>query len=471
MFNDLMTHPVVQQMRKAFKDYPIYLVGGAIRDYLLKGEIKDWDFATPCVPDLIDELLFDAGHAGFPLGDYGTQMVLLSDPTVEVLRSKAEITPFRTETYQPGSRHPDITLVSDLYTDLSRRDFTVNAMAIDLHTGALHDPHHGRDDIKSETLKTVGDPSARFKEDPLRLLRMYRFELQLDLIIEMETYKASCERARSIMSVSPERCKMELDKILLNILPLEGYNTRHYQMEAFFEPSNVGAFLLPELTVLSDIKQRGPHHKGIDALHHTLNVVSLLPADPVIRWAGLLHDIGKMSTRWDEMRDGLALSHFYGHDELGTRLADGVMDRFRFSNEDRDMIRMLVRHHMEPPCMIHSGYGNKALKRLVNRVEPYHDELLTLSKADIMAHPGAEQEHIDEIEIIRKRIPELMASEKGLFTLPKGLGQAIMKEFGLKPGPRVGDLVDKVKEAILEEELSTEPSLGEAMECLKLNSD
>ena len=466
MFDDIMTHPVVQQIKETFKDYPIYLVGGAVRDYILKGEIKDWDFATPCVPDLIEELLFTAGHASFPLGDYGTQMALIHDPTHPEHRSKAEITPFRTETYQPGSRHPDIMLVSDLYTDLSRRDFTVNAMALDLHTGILHDPHHGRDDIEESVLQTVGDPRSRFKEDPLRLLRMYRFELQLGFTAEIETSEASYEKARSIMSVSTERCKTELDKILLNILPL-GDKPRHRVMDSFFKSSGVGAFLLPELTTLQDIKQKGPHHQGIDALHHTLNVVSLLPADPVIRWAGLLHDIGKMSTRWDEMRDGVALSHFYGHDELGARLADGVMDRFRFSNEDRDMIRVLVRHHMEPPCLIHSGYGSKAIKKLVNRVAPYHDELLTLSKADIMAHLGAAQEHIDEIEVIRKKIPELMAGTTVLFLLPKGLGEAIMKEFGLKPGPRVGDLVDKVKEAILEEELSTEPSLEEVMEWLK----
>ena len=305
---------------------PSYLVGGSVRDKLLGREPKDWDFCTPIEPDGIERLVREAGKRAFLTGKrFGTIGFKHEGMFVEV-------TTFRAEEYT-GSRKPQVEFVESLIDDLSRRDFTINAMAE--RNGRIYDPFSGRSDLSAGLIRAVGIPSHRFKEDPLRMLRACRFVAQLGFNIEEKTLSSIKKNAHKILEVSKERWTQELDRLITEEHAADG-------VLALLE-TDLMKFLLPELRLQFNYDQNSDYHEL--PLHlHSINTMSQVPTDKNLRWAALLHDIGKPFVRTDNKR---GTSNYVFHDIVGAELIYGIGKRLKWSNERTQEVQELVRTHLE----------------------------------------------------------------------------------------------------------------------------
>jgi len=318
---------------------PLYLVGGSIRDILLNKIPKDYDFTTPLQPEEIEQKIKDVQRRAYLTGKrFGTIGVKVEGQLVE-------ITTFRTEKYIPGSRKPEVAFITDINEDLSRRDFTINAIAY--RDGKLVDPFKGQEDLQNHIIKAVGNAVTRFREDPLRLLRAVRFASQLGFSIELATLNALIKKNYKILQVSKERWVLELDKILLSDKPSVGLDYLAY--------THLLHFMLPELSLQIDYNQNSPWHR-YDLWNHTKLVVDATPKDINLRWAALLHDVAKPFVR----RDKVDRSNYIKHDMLGAEIVDKYADYLRWSNERRDSVRNLVKYHMqdESPLREFDGRGH-----------------------------------------------------------------------------------------------------------------
>lgn len=305
---------------------PHYQVGGSVRDELLGVIPKDYDFATSLLPDEIEQKIREAGRKPFVTGKrFGT--VAFQDKE----KGLVEITTFRSEIYEPGSRKPLVTFTKNIDSDLARRDFTINAIA--RRGDRLIDPFKGQVDLKLKLLKAVGNPAERFNEDPLRLLRLARFVGQLDFDIDLSTHKAAKDRSHKILEVSRERWMLELDKLLMTDYVTEG-------LQALV---SIGLlrFILPELQAAVGFDQHSPYHQ-YDLWTHTVRVVSQSPKDISIRWAALLHDIGKPSAQTFK-KSGQA--NYVHHEAISAELVYGIAKRLKWSEERRKSVTELVANH------------------------------------------------------------------------------------------------------------------------------
>jgi poly(A) polymerase len=322
---------------------PVYLVGGSVRDVLLGHEPHDYDFATPQEPDVVEAAVRAAGKRPYLAGKrFGTVGFKLGEHFVE-------ITTFRAESYLPGSRKPVVRFVPDITYDLSRRDFTINAMARRLD-GHLVDPFGGRDDLANEVIRTVGKPEERFHEDPLRMLRAARFAAQFGFSIDAMTELRADHHAHQILLVSHERWAQELDRLLVSAHPESGLN--------FLARSRLLNYLLPELALQVGWDQDSPYHQ-LPLWEHSLKTVQLVPNDIILRWAALLHDVGKPFTRTHNRR---GYSNYVHHELVGAELADLIGLRLRWSNERRKHVSQLVREHLQAgsPIMAADGAATQA---------------------------------------------------------------------------------------------------------------
>lgn len=303
---------------------PVYLVGGPVRDILLGKVPKDYDFATPLTPDEIEARVRDSGRRAHVTGKrFGTIGFKLGEHFIE-------ITTFRTEIYG-HTRKPVVEFVHDITEDLSRRDFTINAIALRHHRHI--DPFGGEADLRAGIIRSVGNPALRFNEDPLRMLRAARFAAQLDFAIEPKTLKAIEHHGYKIMRVSHERWMQELDKMLLSDHPAIGLN--------LLVETDLIKYLLPELRLQVGYDQRSPYHK-LALWEHSVSTLLRVPADINLRWAALLHDVGKPFTRTDKADR----SNYVHHDIVGGMLVLGIARRLRWSNDRTDQVAALVRGHM-----------------------------------------------------------------------------------------------------------------------------
>jgi len=304
---------------------PVYLVGGSVRDALLGRESGDFDFTTPLDPDTIEARVRGAGRRPYLVGKkFGTVAFKVEGQTVEV-------TTFRTEVYATDTRRPHVEFVSELAEDLSRRDFTINAMA--LAGDELVDLHGGRDDLAARTIRAVGDARERFAEDPLRMLRAARFSAQLGFEVEAVTVEAMQRLAHRILMVARERWVAELDKLLVGPDATDGLR--------LLAETGLLRYLLPELQLQVGYDQNSRYHDRT-LWEHTLGVVDATPPDVTLRWAALLHDVAKPYMRVEKPGRGT----YVRHDLLGAEIVERTALYLKWGNKRREDVKHLVATHM-----------------------------------------------------------------------------------------------------------------------------
>ena len=308
---------------------PVYLVGGAVRDIFLGLEPKDFDFCSSLTPTEIKQQLKGI-HRTYLAGErHGTIGFKVKEELIE-------ITSFRTEAYKDGSRSPEVKFVTDISEDLSRRDFTINAIAIRCDNYNLIDPFNGLDDINKKVLKTVGDSKLRFKEDPLRILRAIRISSKYSFDIDVKTEDRICKMSNKLLEVSKERWVWELDKILM----LGGSRTGSGLYKLF--EYGIFKYIIPELQLQFKYNQNSRHHDF--QLHtHTIKVVESTPNNLNLRWAALLHDIAKPFVR-TENKNGY--SNYINHELLGAELVERLSRHLKFSNERRNYVVNTIKTHL-----------------------------------------------------------------------------------------------------------------------------
>ncbi len=305
---------------------PVYLVGGSVRDLLMGRASADYDFATPLHPDEVEERVRAAGRRPYLVGKkFGTVAFKLDGHLVEV-------TTFRAESYDAGSRRPNVSYLADLGDDLARRDFTINAIA--MHAESIVDPFEGRRDIEARIVRAVGEAKERFREDPLRMLRAARFAAQLDFTVEPATAAAIGHGAPRILTVARERWMAELDRLLVGPGAVRALR--------LLADSGMLRYLLPELQLQIGYDQDTRWHDRT-LWEHTLGVVEGVPQDVTLRWAALLHDVGKPYARVE--KPGRAV--YVEHERIGTEIVERTALYLRWPVARRDAVRDLVLHHLE----------------------------------------------------------------------------------------------------------------------------
>lgn len=401
-----------------------WCVGGGVRDLLLGREPGDWDVTTSARPEAVMALF---GPAALPTG--------LKHGTVTIGGGRGvEVTTFRRDGDYLDNRHPDhVEFTSSLEEDLSRRDFTVNAMAMDLR-GQLRDPFRGRSDLAAGVLRAVGEPEARFREDALRIMRGLRFAAKLGFAVEPET-AAAMDRCRHLLeNIAPERLHVEMTGLLCGPWAAETLLAYPRVLEVF----------LPEIAPCVGFDQRSPYH-CYDVWEHTARSVGAVPPRPVLRWAMLLHDLGKPET-FSLGEDGRG--HFYGHWRESVKKAEAVMDRLRFDNHSRRIILTLVeRHDCELPL------SERSVRRNLAR---YGEEtlrlLLEVKRGDNQAQAPAYRDRLRLIDQWEALL-DVVIAQGSCFSL----GQLAVRGGDLTAlgyrGPAVGEMLRQLLEQVIEERL------------------
>lgn len=417
----------------------LFLVGGAVRDHL-RGtaleELPDLDFATSALPEESARILRGAGLPVFTVGSrFGTVGTILDG---EGPRREVQVTTYRGEVYVNGSRKPRVSFGKDLESDLARRDFSINAMAMTADR-RLIDPYGGAQDLDERILRTVGDPRTIFREDPLRTLRAARFIATLGMRPEPEVLEAVRELAGDILTVSRERWLLEMNRLL--------QGARVESALGFLADTGLLKHLLPEAQAMVEFRadQGKYHHKAL--WPHTLAVVGQTPPRLAVRWAALLHDAGKVTTR---SVDAAGDVHFFGHESAGADLVDDVARRFRFNRALWQRVRALVLMHQRP-ALYEDTWTDAAIRRLVRDAGEMWEDLLDLSRADVTSHrPGVREAVLARLAELESRAVDLARIDGQGPLLPKDIGRAIMVHFGMEAGPQVGEAKARLEQAVLD---------------------
>jgi len=429
---------VFSTLKKA--GFECFAVGGSVRDLLLGRISHDWDFTTNATPEQIIELFPDS----FYDNNFGTVGIKIRDQKDEV-KKIFEITPFRKEGKYSDQRHPDkIEWAKNIAEDLARRDLTINAIALK-NDHEIVDPFNGQKDLNNKIIRTVGDPNDRFQEDGLRLMRAVRIATQLGFQIEEKTWHAIKSNAPLMTMISDERVRDELIKILSSDFPADGIRLLH--------TGGLLDFILPELTKGVGVSQKGTHHED-DVFDHSLNALKFCPNQNwVVRFAVLLHDIGKPVT----YREQNGKATFYNHDAIGAHIAKEICNRLHMRKEDRDKIFMLVRWHM---FSVSEFLTDSAIRRFIRKVGSENTaDMLDLRTADRLGSgtPKTSWRHED----FKKRIIEVQKHIPSVSDL-KVNGKDVMEILKITPGPKVGEILGK-----LFEEISEDPSKNDRDHLLK----
>lgn len=436
----------VERFGRIFEEagFSCYLVGGAVRNMVLHRKPTDYDFAGDADPGQVIQLFKRVIPTGIK---HGTVTVLFEG-------QRFEYTTFRVESSYSDSRHPDsITFTPSIEEDLSRRDFTINSMAVKIPGGALLDPFGGREDLKRAIIRTVGPPETRIEEDALRMVRGCRFSAQLEFDLDEKLVAAMRRDAARIGLVSAERIREELEKIMKTDLPSKG----------FLEMENCGLLpnILPELSACRGIIQ-GDFH-SFDVLDHSLYCCDGAPKDrPEVRFAALFHDLGKAETA-DERSlalvsgDSAEYPTFHGHEKASEQITHKICRRLRFSKASEERICRLVRHHM---FNYNEQWSDAAVRRFIARVgKDLIDDLFALRTADTFGmrrRPGSGAPLIE----LKRRIEGVISAEQALSAHDLAVDGHLLEEAGIPKGPDMGTVIDQLLEAVLDDpEMNTKERL------------
>lgn len=410
--------------------YEAYIVGGCVRDTLLGLQPQDYDVTTSALPEEVEAVFSDCSVIETGL-KHGTVTVLID-------RIPVEITTFRTESAYSDHRHPDqVAFTRSLREDAARRDFTMNAMAYSADTG-LMDYFGGQEDLKAGIIRCVGVAEERFREDALRILRALRFSARFGFAIEEETAKAVHNCRELLRFVSAERIASELTQILC------GKDIKRILLEY---PDVLGV-VIPELLPMVGYDQRNPHHR-FDLLTHTAIAVEEVPAEPTLRLAALLHDIGKPASFF---MDEQGIGHYHGHPEVSADMADEILRRLKLDNATRKTVVQLVRYH--DMVIVPT---EKAVRRAISKITPeLFWVLMDLKRADSIGTGRT-----DDVRMVRhgevRAIAEEIFRKESCFSLRDlAISGKDLIALGMKPGKELGAMLEKLFDAVLSGEVENE---------------
>lgn len=443
--------------------FEAYVVGGAVRDLLTNNPVTDWDVTTNAQPEEIQKVFPESfydnqfGTVGITVEElakqFGWQKIDYQTMGLEP-EHVLEVTTFRTEHGYSDRRRPDkVEWGKTLEEDLTRRDFTVNAMALQVasrqppaarkkqETGSwkleaevqLIDPFNGRQDLENRLIHAVGNPRQRFDEDALRMVRAIRFSAQLGFTIEQKTLKAITQNAVHLKHISQERIRDELFKILISPYPADG-------IKLLFT-SGLLEYVLPELIPMRGVDQAGHHTK--DVWNHSLDALSACPSpNPIVRLATLLHDVGK-PVAYRKRNNKIT---FYGHEVVGGRIVKKVAERLHLSNKQAELLWKLVRYHM---FAYDSKMTDAAIRRFIRRVGREHvNEMMMLRIGDRVG--GGSKATSWRLRELQERIGQVLYTPMQIADM-KVSGLDVMKTLKIKPGPTVGKILNQLFEEVLED--------------------
>lgn len=449
-FQSILQKEVFHTLARCVEDLSLesYLVGGFVRDHLLgRGKSKDIDIVAvgsgiELAKAVQKELL--GAQAVQIFKSYGTAMVKWRDITLEFVGA-------RKESYVKDSRNPQIT-EGTLEDDQNRRDFTINALAVSLNAndkGSLIDPFNGLEDLQNGIIRTPMEPGITYSDDPLRMLRAIRFATQLNFKIEKQSLDAIQKNSHRIEIISKERIVEEVHKIMMTPQPSKGF--------LMLEQNGLLKRILPELIQLKGIEEiEGQKHK--DNFYHTLEVVDNIckySDDLWLRWAALLHDIGKAPTKKFNHKIGWT---FHGHEFVGSKMVYKLFKRLKMPlNEKMKYVQKLVMMSSRPIIIAKDIVTDAAVRRLVFDAGNILEDLITLCEADITTkNPARFTRYHNNFKIVRKKIKEVEERDRIRNFQPPVSGEIIMKRFNLKPCKEIGLIKEAIKEAILEGEIPNE---------------
>ncbi len=442
----LLVKKVIKDFQK--NNFEIYIVGGAVRDLLMAKATYDWDFTTNATPEEIQKILPESfydnrfGTVGIAVKDLIKRYQIKDKPLKGINTSRPfEITTFRTEGVYRDGRHPnEVSWGKTLEEDLERRDFTINAMAIKIQEVGVKtnqftiiDPFGGQQDLQKKLIRAVGEPAVRFKEDALRLMRAIRIAAELGFSIEEKTLKAIAENHQLLNKISAERLRDELFKILKANFPADGLK--------LLAATHLLEIILPELSKTQGVQQAG--HHTTDVWHHSLASLANCPSpEPVVRLAALLHDIGKPVT-FRKIENKIT---FYGHEVVGTKIASKIAERLKFSQRDKEKLLILIRYHMfaYQPAMT-----DASIRRFIRKVGRENiNDMILLRIADRLG--GGSRATSWRLRELQERIGKVLYTPMQIKDL-KVNGYDVMKTLKLKPGPKVGKILNQLFEEVLED--------------------
>jgi len=428
-------HPVLKEIASIFSNNrkQVYLVGGAVRDMIRGKDIHDWDLATDALPQEVIDFVRRAGGKVIPTGiKHGTV-------TVFYRKHSAEVTTFRTESNYTDGRRPDkVQFSTDIKEDLSRRDFTMNAIALRLPDGEIVDPFNGAADIKAGIIRCVGNAGERFNEDGLRPLRAVRFSAQLGFEIDKTTLDAIPGALSVSAKVSWERVRDEIDKILASPVPSRAF--------LLMEKTGLLELFLKELAACRGVEQKGFHQ--FDVLDHSLlacDYAAKKNYSHEARLAALLHDIGKPPVR---KMDESGVWTFYRHEEIGVSMCHKILRRLCYSNEVIDGVCHLVKEHM---FHYTEEWTDAAVRRFIARVgESVLEDLYHLRRADAFALAGKETEPMN-LTALADRVKKVLAQEHAFTLKDLAISGNDLMTIGIESGKTMGIILKELLETVLDD--------------------